>query len=400
VLSTGLYYVNYSRNKAPVYFWRTSTAEKGDVNITVTATGTLTADTTVLVGTQVSGIVSKIFVDFNSVVKKNKIIALIDTTFLAATRDDAEAGLEKAVSQYNQAKREFDRTKSLFDQKVSAQADYDLALSNFESAKSAIKSFKAQLNRAVINLQYATIRAPISGTVISRNVDVGQTVIASFNTPTLFSIANDLTKMQVQANVAEADIGQVKEGETVLFTVDAYPDTVFTGHVQQVRLNPVMIQNVVNYIVIVNVSNPDLKLMPGMTANINIKVKSHTGILRITSNALHFMPPEEYLNNSKIIPDSLRAFFISQTAGATNTSKGMISSQPGSRPGYVWVLQGKDVRPVRVSTGLSDGSFIEVEGALKEGDEVVTGINKEQVKSAPKTSNPFMPKMSPRRSPH
>jgi len=393
IFSGGIYYYRSQKNKAAVYYWRTGVTDRGDVNVSITATGTLSADTTVSVGTQVSGVISKYMVDFNDKVKKGKVIALIDTTFLAASRDDAKAALEKAIAQFNEAKREFDRTKELFDQKVAAQADYDLALSNYETAKSSILSFQAQLRRAVINLQYATITAPISGTVISRNVDVGQTVIASFNTPTLFLIANDLTKMQVQANVAEADIGQVKEGESVIFTVDAYPDTTFQGTVLQVRLNPVMIQNVVNYIVIVNVPNPGLKLMPGMTANINVQVKSSKNVLRVPSNTLHFTPPEEYLSAAKGIPDSLRLYFINQLTASASLPKGMILPTTTSGSGYVWVKRGSDIFPVKVTTRLTDGTFTEIEANLKEGEEVVSGINKVQV-TTQKTSNPFMPKMT------
>ncbi|HEY4798300.1 MAG TPA: efflux RND transporter periplasmic adaptor subunit, partial [Bacteroidia bacterium] len=204
--ASGYYY--YTKNRSTATSWRTSLVEKGNIDIVVTATGSLNALTTVQVGTQVSGTVSKLYADFNSVVKKGQVIALIDTVFLSAAREDAAAAYDKATLQLNQMKLEFERTKKLFDGGAVAQADFDLAKTNFTTAQSLLKSAQSQLNRATINLRYATIVAPISGTVISRNVDVGQTVIASFNTPTLFSIANDLTKMQVYANIDEADIGQ------------------------------------------------------------------------------------------------------------------------------------------------------------------------------------------------
>ena len=211
----------FGKKKSAVIEWRTAKIEKGDIQVTVRASGTLQAVTTVQVGTQVSGIIKKIYVDFNSVVKEGQVIAVLDTTFLVQAVDDAKASLKRSDIQVNQAKRDYDRTKVLFDQKVVAQADYDLSLSTYETAVTNASSSQAALNRARINLRYATIVAPISGVVVSRAVDVGQTVAASFSTPTLFTIANDLTKMQVQANIDEGDIGKIKVGQTVKFTVDA-----------------------------------------------------------------------------------------------------------------------------------------------------------------------------------
>ncbi|MEI7663194.1 MAG: efflux RND transporter periplasmic adaptor subunit, partial [Bacteroidota bacterium] len=220
VLAIGAYFL-FGKTKKTTIEWRTAKVEKGDIQVTVRASGTLSADTTVQVGTQVSGIINKINVDFNSVVRKGQVIAILDTTFLAQAVDDARASFKRSEIQVNQAKRDYDRTKILFDQKVLAQADYDLALSTWETAVTNATSAQAALNRAKINLRYSTIVAPISGVVVSRAVDVGQTVAASFSTPTLFTIANDLTKMQVQANIDEGDIGKILVGLDVKFTVDA-----------------------------------------------------------------------------------------------------------------------------------------------------------------------------------
>ncbi len=297
----------FGKKKETAAEFRTATVEKGDVKIAVTATGTLSADTTVQVGTQVSGIISKIFVDFNSVVKKGQVVALLDTTYLAAAVEDAASALYRNQVQLDLTKRNFDRTKELFTEKVVAQADYDQAISDYETAKANVRSAKSALERSKINLRYATIVAPVSGVVISRNVDRGQTVASSFNTPTLFTIANDLTKMQVQASVDEADIGKIKVGQDVDFTVDAYTDRSFRGTVRQVRLQPTVVQNVVNYTVIIDVPNPDLALMPGMTANITVKIQEVQDVMKVPASALKFFPPDDYLAAAlKDMPDSTR----------------------------------------------------------------------------------------------
>ena len=289
VIGCILYYFVSNKNGQTIS-WKTVKVTKGDIAVLVTATGSVNADTTVSVGTQVSGIVSKLYADWNTPVKQGQLIALIDTTFLSAARINAQAALDKANVQLNQTEREYKRYKKLLDEKVASQEDYETYLTNYEGAKTAVTSAKAALNQTLVNLQYAVIRAPVSGVIISRNVELGQTVVASFNTPTLFTIANDLKKMQVLADVDEADVGQIKVGQLAEFTVDAYPDTTFTGEIFQIRLQPTMVQNVVNYIVVINVGNPDLKLLPGMTTNIRVKVKENKDILKIPVNALHFSP--------------------------------------------------------------------------------------------------------------
>ena len=255
LLIAGGVLIKHFTNKGAVYFWRTVPIEKGDVDVLVTSTGSLAADTTVDVGVQVSGIIAKIKVDFNDMVKKGQVIAILDTTFYYAAMVDAKAALQRAQATYEEDKREYDRSKNLLDNKVAAQADYDLALTNLQTAKGNVVSAQAQLNRAVINLQYCTITAPIDGMILARNVQVGNMVIASFNSPVLFTIAYDLRQIQVQADVDEADIGQIKLGQHAKFTVDAYPNEVFTGIVTQIRHNPIMVQNVVNYVVILEAPN-------------------------------------------------------------------------------------------------------------------------------------------------
>lgn len=333
-------YIYFSRGADAGFEWRTAKVEKGDITTIVTATGTLSADTIVQVGTQVNGTVAKLFVDFNSVVKKGQVIAILDTTFPAASRDDAKANVDKAKAQADEYKREFDRAKKLFEQSVNTQVEYDLALTNYQLGQANLESANAQFNRAKINLQYATIKAPISGKIIARNVDVGQTVISSFNTPTLFSIANNLKKMEVQANIDEADIGQIKVGQSVLFTVDAYLNRVFKGAVTEIRMQPVVIQNVVNYVVIILAPNPDLKLMPGMTANINVKVKERKDVLKVPVTALHFTPPSEYFSTQNPAgKDSVREI----------ASEKKINAFIPDSIGIVWAKEGDILTSVKES---------------------------------------------------
>ncbi len=440
--------------------WETKVIEKGDIDIEITATGTLEAVTKVEIGTQVSGILSKLYVDFNSKVKKGQVIARLDTTTLAASVFDSKANYNRKKILLNQANRDFKRTKQLFEEKVVAQIDYDKALDNYETAASNLVSAEAQLNRAVINLNYATITAPIDGVVISKNVEQGQTVASSFNSPTLFTIVNDLTKMQVEASVDEADIGQIKEGQSVAFTVDAFPDDVFNGEVKQIRLQPIIISNVVNYTVIVDVPNPGMKLMPGMTASITVSINKREDILKVPTKALKFTPPIVYLVNLyNELPDSVKQQTEERLVSMRERmeSRGMsgaqldqmmqrfrtnaifgggqpggqsmggfggsrmgqgfpgqgASSQVGQRPaggtaqavpgerrtrnfGQIWIKEGELVRPLRVRTGISDGSFVEVINEnLKVGDEIVIAAlyDEEKAEKTQQSNNPFAPTM-------
>jgi HlyD family secretion protein len=381
-------------SKNIVYYWRSVPVEKGDVSVLVTATGSMSADTSVDVGVQVSGIIAKIKVDFNDIVKKGQVIAILDTSLYYAAKKDAEAAWQRALVAMDESKREYDRAKILFDNKVFAQADYDQAFTANQTAQANLISAKAQLNRANINLKYCTITAPINGMVISRNVQVGNMVIANFNSPVLFTIAYDLKKMQVQADVDEADIGLVKIGQNAKFTVDAYPSEVFEGVVTQIRRQPIMVQNVVNYVVIIEVSNPDLKLMPGLTANSNIFIEESKNVLKIPTNAFSFFPPIEYITENKSLSNSDKQFWLRKIRGISELKKQQIIEHNGAT-GYLWVKQGHDIFPIQVTKGLNDGTFTEISGKIREGDEVVTGINHSTNVKEPQTSqsqNPFMPK--------
>jgi HlyD family secretion protein len=293
-------YVVFARNPSPRYDFRMDKVTLGDLNAYVTATGTINPVISVDVGTQVSGIVSKLYADFNSVVKKGQIIAQIDSTFLVQSLKDAEASLDKAKAQYADSKRNLDREKALLERGLDSQLNYDAALTAAQSNAASLKSAEATLDRAKINLAYATIYAPISGVVINRAVNIGQTVAASFSSPTLYTIANDLSKMQVLTTVDESDIGRVSIGQEATFTVDAYPDDTFKGIISQIRLNPVTIQNVVNYTVVIDVNNDQLKLMPGMTANVKVKVADAHAVLRIPNMALRFQPPAELVDSTTL----------------------------------------------------------------------------------------------------
>jgi HlyD family secretion protein len=285
-----VFFFLFGGKKTPAYEFKTDEVSQGDMTVYVTATGTINAVTSVDVGTQVSGIVAKLYADFNSIVKKGQIIAQIDSTFLVQSVKDAEANLERANAQFSDSKRTLDREKILFSQGLDSQTAYDAAMTAYESNAASLKSAQAALDRAKINLAYATIYAPIDGVVINRAVNVGQTVAASFSSPTLFTIANDLKKMQVQTTVDETDIGRVSVGQEATFTVDAYPDENFSGLVTQIRLAPQSVQNVVNYIVIIDVKNDQLKLMPGMTANVKILIANLKNVTRISNMALRFQP--------------------------------------------------------------------------------------------------------------
>jgi HlyD family secretion protein len=398
IILAGVFGLFFSNGKTAVTSYRTVKLERGDLDVLVTATGTLGAVKTVEVGTQVSGIISKMYVDFNSVVKKNQIIAMIDTTFLAASVKDAEANVERARALANQSQRDLARMKPMVEKGLASQSDLDNIQSTYEQAMASLKSAKAQYDRAIINLHYATIRAPIDGVVIDRKVDVGQTVAASLSAPTIYTIANDLTKMQVLATIDEADIGQVKDDQDVSFSVDAYPERVFHGKVAQIRLQPQTISNVVNYTVVINVPNPDLKLMPGMTATVNILVSHKQGVLKVPNVALRFQPAEE---EKKTVldemqkelekrdttvkgnpqQDSLRAMYRqrSSTTGGGDSGRAGQGGSNASR-GQLWYLdEKKNLKVANIRTGVTNGTYTEISVGqrtpLKEGSDIIVGLN-------------------------
>jgi HlyD family secretion protein len=360
--------------------WRTMPIEKGDLNVEVTASGTVNPHSLVQVGTQVSGTISRIFVDFNSRVRKGQLIALLDTTFLYAAVEDAAATLRKSQAQGMLTKRNMERTQELFNKGLAAQADLDQAISDYESAKASLSSSQAQLDRAKINLAYATIESPITGVVVNRNVDVGQTVAASFSTPTLFTIADDLSKMQIQASIDEADIGQVKIGQNARFTVDAYPERYFTGTVSQVRLQPTTVQNVVTYTVMIDVDNPDLALMPGMTANITLAVQQAHDVLKVPLAALKFTPQGfagKTGTGTRRAGGSDSAARMARRPDSAN-AKDMVRKKDRSR---IFILEGNKPKMVPVKIGLSNSGYVAVEGNLQSGQLVIVGLISQSAKT-------------------
>lgn len=315
----------------------------------VTATGTIEAVTSVTVGTQVSGIVNKLYVDYNSQVKKGQVIAELDKTNLLSELNTAKANMASAQSQLNYQSANMKRYQTLYQKGLVSADDYENALLTYRQAKEEVATAKEQVQRAQTNLGYATITSPIDGTVISKSVEEGQTVAASFNTPELFTIAKDLTNMQVVADVDEADIGGVKEGDRVTITVDAYPDDTFEGTVKQVRLQATTTNNVVTYEVVISAQNADLKLKPGLTANVTIYTQERTGVLAVANKALRFTPTKETVGKDMKIVDC----------------KGK---------NKVWTLDGKTLTAHPVSIGQTDGMHTEITKGLKAGQQIVTEI--------------------------
>jgi HlyD family secretion protein len=381
------------------YTFETVKVTKGSVSNTVTATGTLEALKTVDVGTQVSGIIDHLYADYNSVVKKGQLLAELDKTSLLATLKNAEASLDDAKAELTYQTSIYNRTKALYDKNLVSQTEYDLALYNYSKAVANTKIVQANYDKAKVNLSYATIYSPIDGVVLSREVSEGQTVAATMSTPTLFSIANDLTLMQVEANIDEADIGQVKMGQRVEFTVDAFSDLKFSGKVTEIRLESTVTSNVVTYTVIIQAANPDKKLMPGMTANITIVVEEALNALTIPVKATQFSPDSAsvvgYLNS---LPKEMRPDMqMPQNGkGPQDRPSGMPMMRDSTKTiSEVWVKTDKLIHPVPVETGVSDGVNIEVKNGLKEGDEIIVNMTAdgEKVASAAKSSSsPFMPK--------
>ncbi len=373
----------------------TSAAKTGTISKTVTATGTIEAITTVEVGTQVSGIVENIYVDFNSYVKKGQLLARLDTTNLAAALEQTQATLDNAKAELDYQQANYDRLEPLYKKTMLAKSDFDQATYNLNKAKASYSNAMAQHRRNKINLDYAYIFSPIDGIVLNRAVEEGQTVAASFNTPTLFTIANDLTQMEVQADVDEADIGQVKQGQRVTFKVDAYPDQSFEGTVTEVRLIPTVTNNVVTYTIIINAPNPDYKLMPGMTAETEIFVLEKKDLLVVPSKALRFTPDETLLMSYMLsqpkpdMPDGAKK--------GDMPAPGEMAVKDMKNPGggkMVWVKRDSTIRPVPVEVGLDDDINTEIISGLQSGDEVITSMEQQTAATTAKaaTSNPFMPR--------
>ena len=368
LLAAAVWFYFWKGQKDTKIEWVTTKVEKGDIQNLITATGTVNAVKTVLVGTQVSGVISKVNVDFNDIVKKGQILAVLDTRTLQVSLSQANANLAKDQATLEQQQAELDREKTLLDKGLVTQSEYDLMLSNFKTAEATIRAAQGDISKANINLNLATIRSPIDGIVISRQVELGQTVAASLSTPTLFTIANDLSKMQLQANVDEADISQVNTGQPVFFKVDAYPDQSFDGTVQQMRLQPISTNNVVSYAVMIDAPNDDLKLLPGMNANISIIVKEIKGVIKIPVSALNFFPPKAYTEI-----DSIAVLHEKDSLASIGKS-------------LVFVLNNGILTPVPISTGMSDGIKIEVkDGDIDTKSQLVVNVKQNGVTGAPQT---------------
>ncbi|HWB27465.1 MAG TPA: efflux RND transporter periplasmic adaptor subunit [Chitinophagaceae bacterium] len=374
----------------------------GDITNSVTSTGRVQPVDTVVVGTQISGPIQSIFVDFNSKVKKGQLLAQIDRTVLEAQLQQIQANYASALSQLTYAKTTYDRQEKLYKVGAISQVDEETALNSYNTAKAQVDNLQSQITAAKKNLSYTEIYSPIDGTVLSRNVSVGQTVAASFNTPTLFVIAKDLTKMQVQAAVDEADIGNVKVGQDATFTVDAFPDDVFKGKVSEIRLQPAVSSNVVTYTTMVDAPNNEMKLKPGMTASITIITKEDSNALLIPAKALTFQPDSAQLKKYVIVGRRSRA---SRGAGAaqqtqrrpgnadTTGKKHLIPKDSSAQPATVWLLRGDSIIQKRIFTGLNDDANVEIISGLKEQDEVITGTDTQSKngKADAAARSPFLP---------
>ncbi len=353
--------------------FETAAVAPANIMNSITATGTIEPVTSVTVGTQVSGIVSKLYVDYNSVVKKGQVIAELDKTNLMSQLNSAKTQLATAQSQLNYQTTNFNRYKTLYQKGLVAADDFDSAKLSYTQAKEQVAAAKEEVQRAQTNLGYATITSPIDGIVLSKSVEEGQTVAASFSTPELFTIAQNLTNMQVVADVDEADIGDVKEGERVSFTVDAYPDDTFEGTVKQVRQEATTTNNVVTYEVVISAPNADLKLKPGLTANVTIYTAERKGVLSVQSKALRFTPQKETVGKMKI---------VDQTGNAKNK---------------VWTIEGNSIVAHKVNIGMTDGTNTQILNGISAGVKVVTGLNVtggEQDDAQPNASSersPFAP---------
>ena len=378
--------------------YRFTAVERGNVESTVSATGTLGAVRTVAVGTQVSGQIAELLVDFNDTVKKGQLLARIDPTLQQQAVTDAQASVERAQAQMLQAQRDYNRNRELMSSGLVARSVFETTDSTLDVARANVKSARVALDRARQNLEYTNIYAPIDGVVVERNVDDGQTVAASLSAPQLFLIANDLRNMQILASVGEGDIAQIKEGQKVKFTVQALSGQTFEGDVNQVRVQSATHENVVNYPVVVSVANPEKKLLPGMTARVEFLTSSAENVLKVANAALRFKPAEgAVVAKTETTADTARSRTRASRDGA-----GTAPGQPARRQrsggtgrtggmGTLYVADAKGVlTPIRVRTGLTDGSVTEIRGRdLKEGMKVVAGTSQPQSAATTSNASPF-----------
>jgi HlyD family secretion protein len=403
-----VWFIFFHKKEIPITV-QTEKPTKGYIAQSVTATGKIEPVDTVTVGTQISGILKTLYADFNSKVKKGQLLAQLDKSLLQATLDQYKGNLLNAQSQLIYAKNNFDRQSLLFKTDAISKADDDIALNTYNAAKAGVASVQAQIRSAEKNLSYADIFSPIDGVVLNRNISVGQTVAASFSTPTLFVIAKDITKMQVQANVDEADIGGVRNGDRASFTVDAFINDQFGGTVQDIRLHPTVSANVVTYTTIINAPNNDMKLKPGMTANIIIYTKEVNNAMLIPAKALAFTPDSSLMKDyeivGKVARKRTRKSSAAGTAGGSPTAN-QVSHTAKSRTdtagvtkqrASVWVLQGKKLVQKRIEIGLNDNTHVEVLKGLEATDMVATAITGGPMGTAGSTTPGASPFLPPRR---
>lgn len=383
VVAVSVWAFSGSKRKEQVDFV-TEKVAPANIQSSITATGTIEPVTSVTVGTQVSGIVSKLYVDYNSVVKKGQVIAELDKSNLMSQLNSAKANLQQMQANLRKAQEDlayqhanFNRYKTLYNKGLVSANDFETARLSYQTASQSVSSVRQQVNaaqeevkRAQTNLGYATITSPIDGIVLSKSVEEGQTVAASFSTPELFTIAQDLTNMQVVANVDEADIGGVKEGERVTFTVDAYPDETFQGTVKQVRQEATTTNNVVTYEVVISAPNTNLKLKPGLTANVTIFTAERSGVLSVSSKALRYTPTKETVGHMKIVD--------------------------GGGKSKVWVIEGNTIKSVPVNIGMTDGTHTQILSGVSRGQVIVTGVSavasEDETMANSGDQNPFGPK--------
>jgi HlyD family secretion protein len=381
----GIWFFRYRKNNVPQY--QTVEVTRGDLTQLVTATGQLNPVTNVQVGCQISGTLDKLYVDYNSPVTNGQLVAQLDPATYQANLHQAEGDVANAKAALELAQVNAARSKELVDSKLIPRSDYDQAMANLHQAEAIVKVREAAAEKVGVDLARCTIYSPVDGIVISRNVDVGQTVAASLNAPTLFVIANDLAKMQIDANVAEADIGGVEVDQNVDFTVDAFPNRTFHGKVVQIRNSPITVQNVVTYDTVIGVNNSDLKLKPGMTANVSIIVAERNDTLRIPNAALRYRPPETTTNT------------VARTSGGAATRSGA-GMRPGGGSGTrprgerrlartVYVLKNDKPEAIPIKTGISDGIYTEVTEGLTENDKVITSATLKQGSAASQPASPF-----------
>lgn len=399
------YYLFSDKSETQEIKAETISITKGNVSKSITATGTVEPINQVEVGTQVSGEVEKIYVDYNSVVSKGQLIAELDKTNLKASLVQAQATYNSAVDKEVYMKGIYERQQKLYDKKLLSKADYDKALYDYKTAKNTAVQRQSDLQRAKTNLSYANIYSPINGVVLSRAIDEGQTVAASFNTPTLFTIAQDLKQMQVEADVDEADIGGIKVGQRVTFTVDAYVGETFNGVVTQVRLDPTVISNVVTYVVVIKADNPELKLKPGLTATVTIYTLELNNVMTAESKAINFTPNRTTLmsyfeqNNIEFTgrPPRRNDNAKRQTPPSDENNQKAGKKSLSSNERIVWVLKNnKEIKPTKIKIGESDGVNVQIVSGVNIDDKLVyklSGISSKRISSESSAEeSPFMPK--------